>query len=75
MIRTDFKYDADSMLLDSYIDQSFIGRIFEFDPTYLKKIWVEKAKSLTALSNDKIIPLFKYVNHPISVNSGTEIVL
>lgn len=75
MIRTDFKYDADSMLLDSYIDQSFIGRIFEFDPTYLKKIWVEKSKSLTALSNDKIIPLFKYVNHPISVNSGTEIVL
>lgn len=75
MIRTDFLYDADSMMLDSYIDQCFTGRIFEFDPTYLKRIWVTRATSITAKSVDKIIPMYRYTNHPITIKAGTELIM
>lgn len=75
MIRTDFLYDADSMMLDSYIDQQFIGRIYEFDPAYLKRIWVTKSTSLTVLDDSKIIPMYKYTDYPITIKAGTEVIL
>ncbi|WQJ53488.1 MAG: hypothetical protein [Wendovervirus sonii] len=64
ILRDEFIYNGKHMNIDKYIDDTYGGRIMEYDMFNLKNSWIDIYTTLCDVDN---IELFKYQEFPVSI--------
>lgn len=71
MLLTSVKYDADTLMLDNYIDTNFANFILDYNPDNMPYMWCYEPTEMFKEN----VQLYKYHNTPVSINSGMSVLL